>query len=210
MSFRRLFALSCLAVLVAGCEGGYDGWYVSVRYPSDALNLYNVTIVRPLLSGFDGQDPRCDQSGGVVPTGMTINNDCTITGVPTRAGSFDFSYRVRAENTVGEYDDRDTLTVRGPTVTYATHPSAAPLNSTVQDVPQIGNWTAPTDGTVLTWSYRVVGGSLPPGLTLDAATGIVSGQVTSTGTYTTNIQATLTTVYGSYNAPVSVYQLQVV
>ena len=38
-------------------------------------------------------------------------------------------------------------------------------------------------GGVTPYAWRVAGGSLPPGLTLNAATGVVSGRATTIGSY---------------------------
>jgi large repetitive protein len=99
-----------------------------------------------------------------------------------------------------------TVSVDGPNVSYHNVSNmTSQVGAAVSDAPQITNWTAPTDGTVLTWSYSVAGASLPPGLTLNATTGVTSVTATSARSYSVTIQPVLSTVYGSFTAPTTTF-----
>ncbi len=50
--------------------------------------------------------------------------------------------------------------------------------------------TFPTSGGTAPYVFTIESGTLPPGLTLDAATGIVSGTPTTSGVYVFTIRAT--------------------
>ncbi|MEP6874983.1 MAG: putative Ig domain-containing protein [Burkholderiales bacterium] len=201
----RTLALACVATLVAGCGGvGQDTLEISVRYPSTPLNLFSPTTVQPILDGFDDHDAHCGLTSGQMAPGMRLTDDCTITGTPTTAGFYSFSFVITAEQAEGSVGSSSSITVRGPTVAYAVHTSPAlALGQAVSDAPQVTGWTPPPSGA--TWSYQLASGALPPGITLNATTGVVSGNPTAAGSHVAQIQSTVTTAAGSYSPSVSAY-----
>jgi hypothetical protein len=205
----RTLAPLCAALALGGCGGGGSkDLYVTVSFPYTPVSVFRVSTILPNLSGFDGHDQRCDQNSGALPTGMHINNDCSISGRPTQVGDFTFGYKVRAEDTNGSFDNTASVTVIGPTVGYGAHQISVKLAAAVNDAPQIANngWIAPTD-TTLTWSYQVASGSLAPGLSLNAATGVISGIPTTAGNFLAVIQPVLSTTYGSISLTPCPYQI---
>jgi hypothetical protein len=123
-------------------------------------------------------------SAGTLPTGLTLNPQTgQLTGTPTAPGQYTFTATAT-----------DLLTQTGSrayTVTILAVLSVAPASVPVvyTGVPYTQAFTA-TGGTgAITWSIGST--PLPPGLTLNAGTGIVSGTTSATaGVYTVTIQAT--------------------
>ncbi|RCG27302.1 DUF11 domain-containing protein [Sphaerisporangium album] len=122
-------------------------------------------------------------SAGGLPPGVTLNASTgLLSGTPTTAGTYTFT--VRVTDAAGQSDARAvTLVVAPPpTLTFPAPPAG-----------QVGvPYSAPltfTGGTgPFTWS--VSAGGLPPGVTLNASTGLLSGTPTTAGTYTFSVRIT--------------------
>ncbi len=123
---------------------------------------------------------------GVLPAGLALNSATgQISGTPTLAGISNVTIQVSDAN--GATDSRAfSITINEiPLITTAS------LSGGTAGTPYSQTLT-PSGGTSpLTWSLTL--GSLPVGLTLNAATGIISGTPTLTGAY--NFTITLTDSY---------------
>lgn len=124
-------------------------------------------------------------TGGSLPPGLTLSPSGAITGTPA-APAGTFVATVTATDADG-YAGTGTVTwsvvnpmyVRyDPNETTALDEPVSPLNVPLAD----------PSSPISSWS--VVGGSLPPGLTLSASGGVISGTPTSTGTYSATVQGT--------------------
>jgi hypothetical protein len=121
---------------------------------------------------------------GSLPGGLSLAGSTgVISGTPTTAGTSNFT--VRATNSAGTDDQALSILVTqtgtGPTITTTTLPTGTVDVLYAQTVVATG--TAP-----ITWS--VASGSLPTGLSLNTATGVVSGLPTASGSYTFALSAT--------------------
>jgi len=124
-------------------------------------------------------------SAGSLPGGLALNaTNCAITGTPTASGPFNFAIKVSDSGT--------------PTQQTATQPlsiTAYPaLGVSTTSVPNgsVGLYYAFTLGTQngtapFTWS--VVSGTVPPGLTANS-TGLINGTPTTVGSYTFTVKVT--------------------
>jgi hypothetical protein len=118
---------------------------------------------------------------GALPAGMSLSPSGIISGTPTVSGVFSFTVAVNdAANCPGA--QQFTLTIGCPTVTVnpATLPNGrvgAAYTQTISATPAIA------------YSFNVTGGSLPVGLTLNAATGVLSGAPAQSGTFSFTIEA---------------------
>ncbi len=110
-----------------------------------------------------------------LPDGLSYTTNgktCTISGKPTAAGTY--TVKVNVANTETEDTKEFTLTVEEPdeeedTITITT--SSLAVASTGESYSQ----TLKAEGTVTSW--KITGGDLPEGLTLDESTGTISGTV---------------------------------
>ena len=137
-------------------------------------------------------------AGGALPAGLTLAANGVISGTPTQSGTFNFSVQANGN---GVSDTRGlSLFVLAP----------LELQSLVGKKAPTTGWTAKTTvNAPLTTGVKAVGGrapytfaatgALPPGITLDAASGAVTGAATAAGKFSSSV-----TVTDSTGAKVSV------
>ncbi|MBE5315011.1 MAG: putative Ig domain-containing protein [Xanthomonadales bacterium] len=118
-------------------------------------------------------------SAGALPPGVTLAADGALSGIPTAAGSFNFTAQVTdsTAGTAGTATRAYTIEVVAPTITI---PTAVPpswfFNRPFSLQLQGGGGAGP-------YSFALASGTLPPGITL-SPTGLLSGTPNTTGSYT--------------------------
>ncbi|MEV4525440.1 fibronectin type III domain-containing protein [Streptosporangium sp. NPDC049304] len=116
-------------------------------------------------------------TAGSLPPGLTLNTSTgVLSGTPTLGGVFSFSVKV-----VDALNQSSTRTVSVTIAALPTFTFAAPPPG------QVGvAYSVPltVSGGVTPYTWSVSAGSLPPGLTLNASTGVLSGTPTATGSST--------------------------
>jgi len=127
---------------------------------------------------------------GNLPTGLTLDgNTGIISGTPTATGQFLFS--VVAENIAGDSAAEQFVINAGLALAIiTTSPLPVGIVNTVYG--GVAFAAAGIDGSyATTWGWAAQAGStLPPGLSLNATTGILSGTPTTAGTYNVNVTVT--------------------
>lgn len=146
--------------------------------------------------------------GSSLPNGLTLNPNGTITGTPTETGTFDFT--IQATNTAGSTPKAFRLIVENldlwdcccnkcwscrsqqpegcyewceePPVIWGSW-----VPSGIRGVPYNGQLLVSQGSRPLGWS--IAWGNLPPGLSLDPVTGVLSGTPRTVGTFAFGIQA---------------------
>jgi len=127
---------------------------------------------------------------GYLPTGLSLDqNSGIISGIPVVGGSFTFT--IVATNIVG-VSAPVTLTIEaGQSLAIIT---TSPLPNGIVGVvytPLTFEADGLDDSFIYTWSWAAqAGSSFPPGLTLNATSGVLSGTPTAIGTYNVNVTIT--------------------
>jgi hypothetical protein len=122
---------------------------------------------------------------GSLPAGLSLNTSTgAITGIPTASGTSTFKVTVTDSTTptaMTAVQQFSILVNATLSVTTTTLPNAT-VGTNYNQTLQSSGGTAP-----VTWSVTV--GSLPAGLTLNGATGVISGSPTASGTSNFTVQA---------------------
>lgn len=174
-------------------------------------NILTVTPSSPLPNGTRGQayGATFGASGGTgpysfqvrsgsLPGGLSLSSSGALSGTPTVAGTFSFDVQATDSlfNTgTGSYSltiDPAPLTINPATLANGTIGTAYSQSVTA------------SNGTPA-YSYAVIAGGLPTGLSLNTSNGAITGTPTTPGSYSFTIQATdATPVTGSRNYTVLV------
>lgn len=124
---------------------------------------------------------------GSLPSGLTLSTAGVISGTPKTAGTSSFTVRVIDSAGTPQQDDQPlTLTIQAaPTalnITTTTLPNAT--------IPLAYSQTVVATGGTTPYSWTISSGALPPGLTIGATTGVISGVPTTVGTSSFSVRVT--------------------
>ncbi len=122
-------------------------------------------------------------SAGALPGGLVLAATGQITGTPTTAGTFNFTVKAADSGTPQQTATKDlSITVNPPLSVATTSLPSGSSGSAYSATLQSAGGTPP-----VTWSITL--GTLPAGLMLNAATGVISGTPTTPGTSNFTVQA---------------------
>lgn len=122
-------------------------------------------------------------SGGALPPGLTLQSNGALTGTPTQPGQFTFQATVR--DAAQRTDSRQfTLSVRPAPLSILTGLLPAGSPGSVYSAQLVAS------GGVTPYVWSVSAGTLPPGLTLAAGTGLLSGTASANGSFTFTVLVT--------------------
>jgi hypothetical protein len=140
------------------------------------------TVYNQTVSGTPGGTYSYTVTSGVLPSGLTLNaSSGQISGTPTTPGLFSFTVAATAGSCAGLRSY--TLTIGCPAITLAALASATAGSS------YAGSVAASPAGT---YTYSVLSGSLPSGLSLNTSSGALTGTPVVPGAYNFTIQAQAT------------------
>jgi hypothetical protein len=132
------------------------------------------------LQSTGGSLLKWQMASGALPPGLTLSSAGTISGTPTRAGTYNFAVVVSSGGSSSP-NHWVRIVVRPMEVATTTLPDAAIWGTYSQKV------TANGGKGILVWS--IANGALPPGLTLNSA-GTISGKPSQLGTWTVTVKVT--------------------
>ena len=170
----------------------------SVNLPIDGIDCPTIVITPPSLPDGTVGTPYSETvvasggnppygysvSAGSLPPGLSLNTVTgEISGTPTTAGTFNFTITASdADLCTGTEDYSIDITCANIVLALPSLPSGTVGDPYSQTVTASGG-TAP-------YTYSVSSGALPPGLSLNSATGEISGTPTLAGTFNFLITAT--------------------
>jgi len=126
-------------------------------------------------------------SSGALPTNLILNSATgAITGTPTTPGTFTFT--ITATDATGCSGSRQyTITITSPGCPAITlSPTTLPPGVVQQPYAQ----TITASGGTAPYTFAIAAGALPSGLSLNPATGLISGTPQVSGLFNVTIQAT--------------------
>ncbi len=125
-------------------------------------------------------------TAGALPAGLTLSSAGVLSGIPTASGTFNITATATDSGSSPTTGSRAyTLTVAAPTVVL-------PATSLPAGAAGAAYATAlsPATGGVAPYTYVVTAGALPAGITLNSASGALSGTPTAAGTFAFTVRAT--------------------
>lgn len=132
-------------------------------------------------------------NSGTLPTGLSFNTATgVLSGTPTTTGTVNFTVTGTDSSTgTGPYTVSAiyTLTTSAPTV------SLSPTTLSSATVGTATSQSVTASGGASPYSYAVVSGALPAGLSLNASTGTLAGTPTAAGTFSFTVRATDANAY---------------
>jgi hypothetical protein len=153
------------------------------------INLGTAYIDQPFLNSLiaNGGTPPYIWSiaSGNLPPGLTLSPAGQVEGTPTQLGAYNFAIQV-TDSGAPPYvvSQAVTLNVAPVPLSVVGGPlSPAPVNVTYHS-------QVPASGGTPPYSWTINSGNLPPGLTLDGATGFIDGTPTQNGTYNFVVKGT--------------------
>jgi len=142
-----------------------------------------------IVTGSGGTAPYTfSVSSGALPTGLILNPATgAITGSPTTPGTFTFTITARDAN--GCSGSRFyTVNIASSATCQVITLSPGTLPPGMLGTPYSQSVTA--SGGTAPYAYTIASGALPPGLTLNAANGLISGTLLQAGLFNFTVRAT--------------------
>lgn len=168
------FSILIIATIsLSHCRSWGKFWATELLYPQNPLLLTQSVAMAPVTPSLPGAPASCSVTPAL-PEGLSLANDCTISGTPTR-GQGALSYRI----TVGE---NGALTaIPGSPFTTGKNPIGITFDETSRFVYIIGSGeTNPTPDPV--YAYQL---------------NLQTGAISLAGTYAAGVDATSIAVAGS-------------
>ena len=135
-------------------------------------------------------------TSGTLPAGITLASNGTLSGSSTQTGTFNFRVTGTGFGVCSNFRDYQ-LTIECTTISVS--PASLP-GGTVGDAYSQTVSATPAGA----YNYSVTSGAMPPGLSLNAATGAITGMPTTTGSFSFTVSATVGACVGSRNYTVTI------
>ncbi|HXA16533.1 MAG TPA: putative Ig domain-containing protein [Thermoanaerobaculia bacterium] len=158
---------------------------ISVTNPATNTGTVNVAFSQTFTSGNGIAPVVFSVNSGTLPAGITLNSSTgVLSGTPTQTGSFPITIKATDANGCFGIGATYTLTISCQIITV-NNPgtNSGTVNVAFSQTFTAGNAIAPV-------TFSINSGSLPAGITLNPATGVLSGTPTQTGSFPITIKAT--------------------
>lgn len=168
-------------VAVAAAPPGANSTMLTISSPTPLPNGI-VGAAYSFAFGADGGVTPYSWSvaSGVLPAGLNLGSGGSLTGTPTSAGQSNFTIRV-TDSSQGPSPQSASMTFTLRIVAALSVTTTSPINATAGS--SLTVVLAATGGSPLYLWTVAPGSQLPPGFTLDASSGFLSGTPTAAGTY---------------------------
>ncbi len=144
---------------------------------------YEINVYSQTLTATGGLTPYTwSIASGNLPAGLTLSSGGVISGTLTTAGTSNFTVRVQDANAVASTKSLSIVIYNALSITTSSLPAGYVGAAYSQTLAATGGLTP------YTWS--IMSGSLPAGLTLNSSTGVISGTPTATGTSSFTVRVT--------------------
>ncbi len=124
-------------------------------------------------------------TAGALPAGLTLSAAGVLSGTPTATGSFNFTASATDSGNPTTGSRAYALVVAGANVILPA--TTLPAGTAGQ---AYSSAITPAAGGIAPYTYAVTAGALPAGITLNSATGAVTGTPTSAGNFAFSVTAT--------------------
>ncbi|MEK6302789.1 MAG: putative Ig domain-containing protein, partial [Acidobacteriota bacterium] len=122
---------------------------------------------------------------GSLPTGLSLSAGGVISGNPQAAGTFNFTVRA-SDSASGSAQKAFSITVVG----LKRRPSIQSLSSLAAIRSSSFDYQFGLSGGTPAFSWAIVSGSLPPGMTMNSTSGMVSGVPSASGSWSIIVRVT--------------------
>ncbi len=203
---RHLIAF--MVLLLSACGGGSDrDLKISFSYGVTEVEWYRPVSFEANLSGLEGNRPSCRVASGALPAGITVNSDCSVSGTPTRTGSFTSTVELTVSGYRGSVSTGLLFYVSPPSVTLFQPRYLLNLGQPYPNAFGRTYYFTPDVDHVLT--LEITSGRLPAGLSIDAATLTFSGAPQEVGTFKADLVAVFTAGGSVIRLPVGTMEIEV-
>src|SRR5271170_2728901 len=188
---KCVFALVVSAVvqLVIGCAGvvtPHSGTAVISITTSSLPSAKQQTQYSATLTVTGGTAPYAwSMVSGSLPTGLSFASSGAISGMPSQTGSFSFTVKV-SDSSSPALTAQEQLSITVSSATNTIQITSSTVPSGKAGVAYSGTLTATGGTSPYTWT--VSSGTLPTGLTLNSASGLIAGTPTQSGSFTFSVQ----------------------
>ena len=174
--------LSLVAALILPATPSFAA--VTVNPPALVNGQAGVTYPAEAFTASNGTAPYTFAlTSGSLPSGMTLSSAGTLSGTPTAAGAFNFSVQATDATSATSAPFNAVLTINPPSL------SLTPTNlSDGTSGTSYGPVTFHASGGNSPYTYSATG--LPPGLSINPSSGVLSGTPTQGGTFSVAVTAT--------------------